>query len=76
MDKVYLPGWRRGLVMWWKGVCSDIWLLRRRYHFIVFIVDEILNLMTQSEAQISIMPMLLIEGTILGWVVCRREGIW
>ena len=46
LDKVYLPRWW-GLVMWWERICSDVWLLRRRYHFVI---NEILDLMTESKA--------------------------
>ena len=58
--------------MWSDRICSDVGFFGRCCHFIV---NEILNLMTQSKALISIMTMLLVKSTVFGRVVFWRERI-
>ena len=56
-------------------VCSDVGFLGRCYHLIV---DEILNLMTQPIALISVMTVLLVKSIVFGRVVLgwERIGQW
>ena len=64
---------RWSLVIWWEWVGGDIRLLWRHDHLIV---NEILNLMTQSKALAGVMTMLLVKGAVLSWVMGSREFIW
>ena len=68
MDEVYLAGWR-GLVMLWERICSDIGFFKRCYYLIV---NEILNLMTQSKTLVGVMTMLL----VICAVFCRVVRGW
>ena len=72
MDEIESFGWW-SLVMCGEGICSNIGLLGRQNHPIV---DEILDLMTQPEAQIGVVTVLLVKGAIFGRVMGRREFFW
>ena len=72
LDEVDSFGWW-SLVMCGERVCSNVGFLGGQNHPVI---DEILNLMTQSEAQIGVMTVLLVKCTIFGWVVGSGESFW
>ena len=54
------------MVMWWEWVGGDIWFVGRCNHLVV---NEILNLITQSKALVGVVTVLLVNGTIFGQVM-------
>ena len=72
MDEVDSFG-RRGLVVWWEGICCDVGFFGRRDHLLV---NKILDLMSQSKATVGVMTMLLVIRAVFRRVMRGREWIW
>ena len=54
-----------------EGVGCDVGFFWRQDNPVI---DEILNLMAQSKAQVGVVTVLLMERTILGWIVGCGES--
>ena len=60
------------MVMCWKRIGRDIGFVGRRDHLFVY---KILDLMTQSETTVGVVPVLLVIRAVFCWVIRGREWV-
>lgn len=71
MDKVKVSRWG-DLIIGWEWICGYIWFLGWSDHLVV---NEIVNLMTQTEALVGIMTMLLVKRIVFCEVMLRWKRV-